>query len=333
MYRSFNYHKIFEAEQTGTPVTQDGNNASKKAKELAINVTDESVAQLESAIESNGIFEVPIYKVTYADKTTENTGVAYFMFVEPGGQLSPENMTKASQLIAVPQNYVFLVEKTENHKLSAVLELAGSTVGEMATNFFTRYNTSAQIGVTFVKSDGSTGTTETPAEEAPVEAPSDETAASTPDEEMIATAMTTGEMIGANPSESATRSVMSFDAFVSEAKGEDKWIAGVMKDIKKGGLRKEMGKKKGEKITPAEIKKSEAALKKKDKDKKKPGLQLNKKDAKTHKRNVLAKNLMKASGAMNESRQAKIKGAKDQLVKIHEVIEKMIKQTSKKSTK
>lgn len=329
MYRSFNYHKIFEAEQTGTPVTQDGNNASKKAKELAINVTDENISQLESAIEANEIFEVPVYKVTYADKTTENTGVAYFMFVEPGGQLSPESTTKVSQLIAVPQNYVFLVEKTENHKLSAVLELEGSTVGEMATNFFTRYNTSDQIGVTFVKSDGSTETAEIPAEEAP----SAEAPVSTPDEEMIATAMTTGEMVGANPSESATRSVMSFDAFVSEAKGEDKWIAGVMKDIKKGGLRKEMGKKKGEKITPAEIKKSEAALKKKDKDKKKPGLQLNKKDAKTHKRNVLAKNLMKASGAMNESRQAKIKGAKDQLVKIHEVIEKMIKQTSKKSTK
>jgi hypothetical protein len=118
MYRSFNYHKIFEAEQTGTPVSQDGNNASKKAKELAINVTDENISQLESAIESNGIFEVPIYKVTYADTTTENTGVAYFMLVEPGGQLSPESMTKASQLIAVPQNYVFLVEKTENHKPS-----------------------------------------------------------------------------------------------------------------------------------------------------------------------------------------------------------------------
>jgi hypothetical protein len=41
---------------------------------------------------------------------------------------------------------------------------------------------------------------------------------------------------------------------------------------------------------------------------------------------------MKASGAMNESRQDKIKGAKDQLVKIHEVIEKMIKRTSNKKS-
>jgi hypothetical protein len=101
--------------------------------------------------------------------------------------------------------------------------------------------------------------------------------------------------------------------------------------MKKGTLRKEMGKKKGEEITAKELAKSEAKLKKKDKDKKKPGLQLNTKDAKTHKRNVLAKNLMKASGVIQESRQEKIKGTKEALVKLHEVIEKMIKQTSLKN--
>lgn len=324
MYRLFDYRKIFEAEETGTPVTPEGTTASKKIKELVVNLTDENISQLESAIEANGMFEVPIYKATYTDGTTENQGMVYFIVVNPGGQLSPENTTKASELIGVPQNYVFLVEKTENHKLSAALELAGSTAGEMASNFFTRYNTPEQVTVTFVKSEGSA---QAPVAETP--APTEEVPAQ--DQEMIATAMNTGEMTGANPSEN--RSVMSFDAFVSEAKGGDKWIADVMKDIKKGGLRKEMGKKKGEKISAKEIAKSEAKLKKKDKDKKKPGLQLNAKDAKTHKRNVLAKNLMKASGAVNESRNEKIKGAKDQLIKIHEVIEKMIKQTSKKSTK
>lgn len=134
---------------------------------------------------------------------------------------------------------------------------------------------------------------------------------------------------GANPVESK-KAIMSFDNFVSEAKKE-KWIGDL--NMKKGALRKEMHKGKGEKISAADLAKSEAKLKKKDKDKKKPGLQLSKKDAKTHKRNVLAKNLMKASGAMHESKQMKIKGAKDQLVKLHEVIEKMMKKTSKKSTK
>lgn len=121
--------------------------------------------------------------------------------------------------------------------------------------------------------------------------------------------------------------IKTFDQFVNEAKKE-KWIGDI--DMKKGALRKEMGKKKGEKLTAADIAKSEAGLKKKDKDKKKPGLQLAAKDAKTHKRNVLAKNLMKASGAMNESKADKIKGVKSDLVKIHEVVERMIKQTTAK---
>jgi hypothetical protein len=121
--------------------------------------------------------------------------------------------------------------------------------------------------------------------------------------------------------------IKTFDQFVNEAKKE-KWIGDI--DMKKGALRKEMGKKKDEKISAKDIAKSEVKLAKKDKDKKKPGLQLDKKDAKTHKRNVLAKNLMKASGAVHESKAAKIKGVKSDLVKIHEVVEKMIKQTSAK---
>ena len=143
----------------------------------------------------------------------------------------------------------------------------------------------------------------------------------------------TGDMIGAdvmvgmNPSveknESRMKSeIKSFDAFVGEAK--KKWIGDI--DMKKGALKKDLGK---EEITAKDIAKVEKKLKAKDKDKKKPGLQLDKKDAKTHKRAVLAKNLMKASGAITESRKEKIKGAKDQLVKIHEVIQKLIDQRKK----
>jgi hypothetical protein len=40
---------------------------------------------------------------------------------------------------------------------------------------------------------------------------------------------------------------------------------------------------------------------------------------------------MKASDSIQESRQEKIKGTKEALVKLHEVIEKMIKQTSLKN--
>lgn len=131
-----------------------------------------------------------------------------------------------------------------------------------------------------------------------------------------------------NTQKNETTMIKTFDQFVNEAKKE-KWIADI--DMKKGALRKEMGKKKGEKVSTKDIAKSEAKLAKKDKDKKKPGLQLDKKDAKTHKRNVLAKNLMKASGAVHESKADQIKGVKSDLVKIHEVVEKMIKQTSAKN--
>jgi hypothetical protein len=68
------------------------------------------------------------------------------------------------------------------------------------------------------------------------------------------------------------RSLMKFDDFVNEAKKKDK----VTSDM----IAKELSKLSG-----------------KDKDKTKEGLQLNKKDAKKRKQLVLAKNLMKASGA------------------------------------
>jgi hypothetical protein len=121
--------------------------------------------------------------------------------------------------------------------------------------------------------------------------------------------------------------IKNFSQFLNEAK-KDKWIDTI--DMKKGALKKEMGK---EKLTNADLAKKMKALKKKDKDTKKPGLQLSKKDAKTQKRVVLAKNLMKASGAIKESRSEMIAEAKAELVKIHEVVEKMIKQTSAKKSK
>lgn len=85
-----------------------------------------------------------------------------------------------------------------------------------------------------------------------------------------------------------SKSIMSFDQFVTE--GKKNWIADVVKGMKKGALKDEMGGK----VTKEKIAKSEKALAKKDKDKKKPGLQLDAKDAKAHKRNVLAKNLLNA---------------------------------------
>ncbi|NBU48468.1 MAG: hypothetical protein EBS34_13720, partial [Flavobacteriales bacterium] len=96
---------------------------------------------------------------------------------------------------------------------------------------------------------------------------------------------TTGEL----PNES--RRIMKFDQFLNESKKKEKWIGDVTKNMKKGALKKELGE---DKITKTKIAEEEAKLSKKDKDKKKKGLQLDSKDARTHKRNVLALNLLNA---------------------------------------
>ena len=68
-----------------------------------------------------------------------------------------------------------------------------------------------------------------------------------------------------------------------------KWIKDAIK--RPGALRKKLHKGKGEKITSTEIDSELQALKAKDKDKEKPGLQLGRKDRTKHKELVLAKTL------------------------------------------
>lgn len=79
------------------------------------------------------------------------------------------------------------------------------------------------------------------------------------------------------------------NVMTQEAKGE-KWIQDAIK--KPGSLRKSMKKKEGEKITKSEIDSELQALKGKDKDKSKPGVQgLSKKDLTKFRRLNLAKTL------------------------------------------
>jgi hypothetical protein len=82
-------------------------------------------------------------------------------------------------------------------------------------------------------------------------------------------------------------SIKSFNLF-NEAKGE-KWIQDAIKNP--GALKKSMGKKEGEKISKSEINAELSKLKAKDKDPKKPGTQLGKKDATKKRRLELAKTL------------------------------------------
>jgi hypothetical protein len=82
-------------------------------------------------------------------------------------------------------------------------------------------------------------------------------------------------------------SIKSFNSF-NEAK-KDKWIKDAIKNP--GALKKSLGKKEGEKISKKEIDSELQALKAKDKDPKKPGAQLGKKDATKKRRLELAKTL------------------------------------------
>ena len=82
-------------------------------------------------------------------------------------------------------------------------------------------------------------------------------------------------------------SIKSFNSF-NEAKGE-KWIQDAIKNP--GALKKSLGKKEGEKISKSEINSELSKLKAKDKDPKKPGAQLGKKDATKKRRLELAKTL------------------------------------------
>lgn len=85
--------------------------------------------------------------------------------------------------------------------------------------------------------------------------------------------------------------IKGFDSF-NEKKKE--WIKDAIK--KPGALKKQLGKDEDEKLTKKEIEKEIDKLEKKDKDPKKPGTQLGKKDATKKKRLELAKTLKK----MNE---------------------------------
>jgi hypothetical protein len=90
------------------------------------------------------------------------------------------------------------------------------------------------------------------------------------------------------------KKLKKFESFVDEnyvdvANEAEKWISDAIK--RPGALRRKMRKAKGEKITKKEIDSELAALRRKDRDKDQPGLQLGATDRRKHKQLVLAKTL------------------------------------------
>ena len=79
------------------------------------------------------------------------------------------------------------------------------------------------------------------------------------------------------------------DEYDRETNEAEKWIKDAIK--RPGSLRRKMHKAKGQKIRKKEIDSELAALRRKDRDKKAPGLQLGAADRRKHKQLVLAKTL------------------------------------------
>ena len=320
MYKFIDFKKIFEAEETATPIetvtpTAQVQPLSGKTADILLTLSEQDQDELNDLLENNSelkLFTRPAQLVDKADSTKKLGEVNLVFSIANSNDRDAQfpNVTG----VDLQKSLVFNVYPKQ-------INIAGIEGGSVTTSLKVKADDpNSAVNIIMVAAQ-STTTSATDTDSEPVEYASTEDTAPTPEE----IALSTGEMVGSNPKKyesNMPKAIKNFDQFVGESK--KKWIADI--DMKTGALKKELG---DEELSAADLKKAGAKLAKKDKDKKKKGLQLNPKDAKTHKRLVLAKNLMKASGAISESRQEKIKGAKDQLIKIHEVIEKLIKKTSK----
>lgn len=275
MHKYFNFTKIFEAEQMGAPLdptemgTPEGQTNSVPtekvedftilAKEniLEITVTKDDFDKLQAgqSVEKTDA----LWKNTENNAETKGIKKVIFNIKNDEANYEPDALT-------------FDLDEGVATDIIEGLKL-GENVTQVLKGFSKAGTVVPEVTVKFIKSiDIDTS-------------PDLETVPATP-EQIESGAVLPEPTEGAMPNES--RGIMSFDQFVNE--GKKKWIGDVTKDMEKGALKKELGGK----VTKARIKEEEAKLKKKDKDKKKPGLQLGAKDAKTHKRDVLAMNLLKA---------------------------------------
>jgi hypothetical protein len=272
MHKYFNYSKIFEAEQMGTPLepTDMGINQVEAGANPVSLISESDLAKytLDLQLSESDIDALYDSAIGYIEKNEQ-------ALIDKDGDLS--------------KNKVINVKIINSDNADSSIATDDATKLIMTT-------TSTILGNIGVTSDAFTGIIETkfPSNRGEVTvrlSPAINTTVASTNKVEIAKpnqeVLPEPAVIGANPWESK---LMSFDSFVNE--GKKKWIDSI--DMKTNALKKEM---KDDKLSISDLNKKEADLKKKDKDKKKPGLQLDAKDAKTRKRVTLAKNLMKASGA------------------------------------
>ncbi len=279
MHKYFDFKKIYEAESLGEPL---------KPEEMGTPTLDSNIDEMDSSVKLEDFTKMSIdniLEITLTSQDIENLKNGESVLKEDSEWKKKDNET-----IITPIKLVIINTKNETSKndpTALVFNLDEDIVNEIVDNV------SSQAVMQPLKGTGQEGL-EIPnimvrfIKSIDLSVNHDEKAVPASPEQIAQGMVTPEKTEGSLPNES--KNILKFDQFVNENK--KKWIGGL--DMKKGALKKVMG---DDDISMDDLNKKEKSLKKKDKDKKKPGIQLNAKDAKTRKRIVLAKNLMKASGA------------------------------------
>jgi hypothetical protein len=288
MHKYFNFSKIYEAEQTGKELlpsdlgTQEApiqlEAPEDKLEDFAVLAKDHLI---EVFLSNQDLIDLSSgksvtkndaqWKLKTGNTLEDITPIKEVIFNTSNEKTESD---KDALLFALGDPRTSTAEGIANRIINAFKDLGTGELLEVLTGTAQDGTVIPEISVKFLRSpelDTSPAT-------APVKP-----ASSTDIESGLVTPPATSEAV-------SPKRIMNFNQFVNE--GKKKWIGDI--DMKKDALKKELG---DDDLSMDDLNKEEARLKKKDKDKKKPGLQLGAKDAKTRKRVVLAKNLMKASGA------------------------------------
>lgn len=276
MYKHYNFAKIYEAEQIGKPLNPEDMGLSE-----ADNSSETKLEDFESLKNKGYQIELMLTKADMDGLLRNGTLVK-----NDAKWKNKDNQTDIKEISSliinvgdkpITEEPGALIFKIDNDTAQRIVD--GIKEGGTVTEGFSSISPAIINGITI----NITKSNEVNAE--------DETNVEPASDEQVEAGAITPEPTEGELKEAKT--LMNFTQFVSESK-KGNWIADVVKGMDKGALKKDLKVKEGEKVTKSKIAKKEAELKKKDKDKKKPGLQLNPKDAKTHKRDILALNLLKA---------------------------------------
>ena len=276
MYKHYNFAKIYEAEQTGEPLNPEDMGME------AVDSSSEPKLEDFEALKNKG-YQIEIMLTQSDIDGILTNGTLVKNDAKWKLRTDQTNIKKIASLIInvgdkpITKEQGALIFKIDSDTAQRITDSIKE--GGTVTESFRSIGPAIIDGITinFIKSN------DINTEDQPTVQPASD--------EQIAAGSVTPEPTEGEITE--TKSIMNFDQFVSESKKVN-WIADAVKGMDKGTLKKDLKVKEGEKVTKSKIAKKEAELKKKDKDKKKPGLQLNPKDAKTHKRDILAVNLLNA---------------------------------------